>query len=94
MSTCQGSCCHNYNAYSRGCRCPVCRDAKAAYMRERRREATSRARPGVAVEGVLHGTRAAYEEGGCRCDSCMRAEQSSTRWSRKARVLVSAGGAA
>jgi hypothetical protein len=69
---------HGYGAYARGCRCEVCRAAKAAYMRSRRKQARRAARrqlseTGVSViAGVTHG-RAAYEERGCRCVECLDA---------------------
>jgi len=34
---------HGYGAYSHGCRCAVCRNAKADYMRGRRRSARKHA---------------------------------------------------
>jgi hypothetical protein len=72
---------HGYATYTCGCRCRRCRAAKAAYMRERRAAATQIARPGIAVtaKGVTHGTRSAFEEHGCRCQPCMRAEFTSSR---------------
>lgn len=35
---------HGYNAYTYGCRCDVCRKAKADYMRERRAQGRIEAR--------------------------------------------------
>lgn len=35
---------HGYVAYSNGCRCKVCREAKAAYLREKRADAGRRRR--------------------------------------------------
>ena len=82
---------HGYGAYSKGCRCGVCRSAKAAYMRERRAAGRDAARAAtdaatwsggaraVAAETgarryvspvAQHGTRAGYEEHGCRCFDC------------------------
>ena len=84
---------HGYGAYSTGCRCEVCRSAKAAYMRERRAAGRDAARAAtdaatwsgprgaraVAAETgarryvspvAQHGTRAGYEECGCRCFDC------------------------
>jgi hypothetical protein len=62
---------HGYGGYSRGCRCEVCKDAKAKYMSAKRRAATQSAQPGEAVTGVTHGTRSAYKDKGCRCGKCV-----------------------
>jgi len=62
---------HGYGGYGRGCKCGTCRAAKAAYHRKMRAEAIAKAAPGVAVEGVKHGTRGAYREKGCRCEACV-----------------------
>ncbi len=70
---------HGYGGYSRGCRCEVCRTAKAAYMRRRRATARTVARRYTDATGrhlaygVTHGTVSAYEEGGCRCQPCTTA---------------------
>lgn len=83
---------HGYGRYTRGCRCDVCRKAKADYMRARR--ATARAlaakvtkrrfgdQPRIGLprrlaRGVKHGTRFAYEEHGCRCWPCTTARSAS-----------------
>jgi hypothetical protein len=68
---------HGYGGYTNGCRCQVCRDAKADYMRERRAAAFTSTGP---VTDVTHGTRFAYEERGCRCEKCVTAERASSRW--------------
>lgn len=86
---------HGYNRYCDGCRCEVCRGAKADYMRERRALARAVAqqngqgRPGLPARtpGVLrhvapitnHGTRYGYEEAGCRCFDCTDARSASDR---------------
>lgn len=83
---------HGYIAYTNGCRCEVCRKAKADYMRARRAAARALAAkhtrsstgargarhnafaPGAfryLARNVLHGTRAAYDEHGCRCRECV-----------------------
>ncbi len=73
---------HGYAGYSNGCRCEICRDAKAAYMRERRSSAylTATSEP---VPGVTHGTRSAYEESGCRCPECMATQAQCSRHPRR-----------
>lgn len=84
---------HGYNLYTHGCRCEVCRRAKADYMRDRRAEARKVAqkytdpRPAANVwaDGAgrylatitRHGTRFGYEEKGCRCADCTAARTSS-----------------
>lgn len=73
---------HGYVRYTRGCRCEVCREAKNAYMRQRRAEARTEAQrhsvgrrgePGSAryvADVRSHGTSYAYYERGCRCSAC------------------------
>lgn len=63
---------HRYASSTDPCRCPVCRQGKADYMRERRAHARKVAQAGIKVIGILHGSRAGYEEHGCRCALCMR----------------------
>ena len=65
---------HGYGAYTHGCRCEVCLQAKAAYIRGAREAAKAKAVPGVAVEGAPHGTRSGWELHGCRCDDCKKAQ--------------------
>ena len=80
---------HGYNAYSNGCRCQTCRDAKAAYTSSKRKQATANARPGVPVEGARHGTRVAYKDHGCRCEACVQVMRAIwRRWSRDARAVT------
>ena len=88
---------HGYGAYTRGCRCDECRQAKADYMRRRRSGArrTAAAAQGkvraswaegryvVTDPSVTHGTRSTYEEHGCRCERCTNAR---TRSNRRYRV--------
>jgi hypothetical protein len=62
---------HGYVPYTKGCRCAICRQGKADYMRERRAKARANAQPGGKVAGILHGSRAGYEEHGCRCSLCV-----------------------
>ena len=72
---------HGYNAYTHGCRCEVCRAAKAAYMREKRAQAKhvglvrlNLRKPGEyprpTVAGITHGTPHGYNDNGCRCLDC------------------------
>jgi hypothetical protein len=91
---------HGYTAYTRGCRCEVCREAKADYMRARRaagralaqkHTSTRRGQPARLVGTYRyvapverHGTRAAYEEHGCRCFDCTEARTAADRRYRRA----------
>jgi hypothetical protein len=70
---------HGYGAYTSGCRCDTCRDAKAAYMRGRRDAAYLRGPAVVTDPRVRHGTRSAYEERGCRCDECAALQRECSR---------------
>lgn len=85
---------HGYNAYSHGCRCSVCRAAKADYMREKRRAARRYAGPGVTARGRYvapienHGTTAGYVEHKCRCPECTAVE--AAREQRRTRNRVAA----
>lgn len=77
---------HGYGAYSHGCRCQICKDARAAYSRRQRAAAAANARPGRPVEGVKHGTRRAYKDHGCRCGQCVEAMRRIWRgWSQAKR---------
>lgn len=74
---------HGYGKYTNGCRCDVCRQAKADYSRERRAKARALAQK-YSVDGwryvapiERHGTRFGYEEAGCRCPECTHARTSS-----------------
>lgn len=89
---------HGYGAYTNGCRCEVCRAAKADYMRERRAAAHvlaqrytethgSRRGPGAVrfvASNVIHGSRYAYIEHGCRCFDCTDANTAAGRKYRSA----------
>jgi hypothetical protein len=71
---------HGYGPYTRGCRCGVCRQAKADYSRRRRAAAKETAEPGVtAAGGFTHGTRHGYDEHGCRCGPCTEAQRAAWR---------------
>lgn len=72
---------HGYSAYTHDhCRCEVCRQAKADYVRARRAAGRQVAQPGVRVDDLKrHGTRFGYEERGCRCDECVGARHASER---------------
>jgi hypothetical protein len=86
---------HGYSPYTHGCRCQVCRDAKAAYMRDKRSRGHKvrrfvESRPGAGrnyVDGITHGY-AGYQDYSCRCEVC-RAASSSAYYASK-----SDGGAA
>lgn len=82
---------HDYTNYTYGCRCPICRQAKADYMRARRAEASATARRNSTpisrhiADTPTHGTRYAYEERGCRCQPCTAARTDSDRRYRQDR---------
>lgn len=66
---------HGYYLYTAGCRCAVCRAAKAKYIREKRAAARARALVGTnrgahLVPGIKHGIFG-YQEHRCRCDVCV-----------------------
>lgn len=71
---------HGYGGYTRGCRCDVCRSAKAAYLRRRRNRARELARRFTdgqgrhLATGITHGTAVGYDESGCRCQPCTSAK--------------------
>lgn len=76
---------HGYVPYTRGCRCPICRGAKAAYMRASRAKASRRRRlvqvDGAGrnyVEGIVHGY-GGYQNHHCRCDECRAAKSAVDR---------------
>lgn len=80
---------HGYNAYASGCRCEVCRDAKAAYMREARarrwrtlRLVRTHGTGRNFVDGITHGY-SGYQNYACRCAICTAA--SSERHAGRAR---------
>lgn len=77
---------HNYNGYTNGCRCEICRAAKATYMREKRQGA-ARERDDAAGEyvapGITHGTYAGYADSACRCGSCKQAKADADRGRRR-----------
>lgn len=81
---------HGYSGYSNGCRCQVCRDAKAAYMAGRRAAAFTADNAPEQDPAVTHGTRSAYEERGCRCGACIAAERVSSRWAPRKNGLEGA----
>lgn len=95
---------HGYVPYTRGCRCAVCKVAKANYMRARRARARENAArhtqgsdgsrptrgtawaPGATryVAPIsLHGTRAGYDEHGCRCEPCSTHAVGPGGWKRR-----------
>lgn len=71
----------SYGRYSNGCRCEGCREAKSAYMRQKRDTRQMNRTPvkgpygttrwiAMDVPANRHGTIWAYQEKGCRCDPC------------------------
>ncbi len=69
---------HGYGPYTQGCRCEVCRQAKAAYMQSKRARARSArtASPSDAVfiaDVRAHGI-SAYQDQQCRCGPCLLAK--------------------
>ena len=98
---------HGYTAYTRGCRCEVCREAKRRYMSARRstRRMTDRievVEPITKARWLIapiekHGTRYGYEERGCRCAACCAAHAASHATHRGGTVptsrRVTSGGA-
>lgn len=92
---------HGYVPYTHGCRCEICRRAKAAYVRNRRgaaRVLANKVGNGLStdgrhvVAGITHG-RFGYEERGCRCDVC-RSTRYGHQCARLARRKVRVGEAA
>lgn len=83
---------HNYARYIAGCRCGVCRAAKAAYVRDSRAAAAARRRQAVAAGEVYVATDITHGVGGyqnesCRCDVCWRAAKANRiRYSRRAEM--------
>ena len=71
---------HGYNQYTYGCRCEVCREAKATYMRAKRAEARSRVADLISSKGrylapiARHGTIHGYADHKCRCFDCSEAK--------------------
>ena len=71
---------HGYNPYTHGCRCEICRRAKADYMRQSRAEARKNRPEGrTPVPGIKHGYSGAQNHA-CRCYVCsLAASQRDTR---------------
>jgi hypothetical protein len=89
---------HGYGPYTRGCRCDVCRAAKAEYMRARR--VTGQAKRAAAesdgwgrhfVPDITHGI-GGYDNFSCRCSICCSAKRAAGR--RQYRRQVAQKGAA
>lgn len=85
---------HGYSGYTNGCRCEVCREAKAAYIRGKRRRAALRRvlaeRWGLfyVAQGIAHGI-AGYQDHQCRCEVCRLAKAEATeRETRRQKVMV------
>ena len=70
---------HGYIPYTHGCRCDTCREAKAAYMREKRARSARKRKLAAAGGGrhfvpqTQHGI-SGYQNHGCRCDDCCAAK--------------------
>jgi len=77
---------HGYVGYTHGCRCKICRKAKADYMTSRRNAAYLNDHE--VPENIRHGTAFAYQEHGCRCEPCVTAERNSSRHPRAARPFT------
>lgn len=75
---------HGYNAYANGCRCDVCRAAKADYMREKRATARALRAADDAVPYLHHGI-SGYQDSHCRCHVCRAAKSAAVR--RESRVV-------
>lgn len=72
---------HGYGRYTRGCRCDVCRFAKAAYMRAKRVTGKRKRQLAQAngegyhfVPGITHGI-SGYSDSSCRCPECCSAKR-------------------
>lgn len=64
-----------YGCYTQCCcRCDLCRDAQAAYNRERRLKNLERPMP-----EHLHGTQTGYSNWSCRCEPCKEAKRIANR---------------
>lgn len=80
---------HGYTGYAtNGCRCDVCRKAKAEYMRAKRSEASRRrelveAGGGRYLAEVPRHGLAGYRDAHCRCETCRAA--ASSAWKRERR---------
>lgn len=71
---------HGYTAYTRGCRCSTCAQAKRTYAADaraaaRRRRELVEAGGGRYVASVIVHGYAAYQNAGCRCDVCRAAKR-------------------
>jgi hypothetical protein len=80
---------HGFTRYGYGCRCEVCRAAKAAYMRKRRAAARERRVAAEAASGsryvapgISHGL-SGYQDHGCRCFVCRLSNADSSAQHRK-----------
>jgi hypothetical protein len=85
---------HGYGRYTNGCRCAVCRAAKAAYVRAKRASAaelrvwTALFGERYEATGITHGITG-YQDHSCRCDLCRLAKAEATeRETRRRKVSV------
>ncbi|MEU9558026.1 hypothetical protein [Streptomyces fumanus] len=74
---------HDYNAYHRGCRCGVCREANRVYAAKQR---ARRAADPTAADAAGHGKATTYINCGCRCDACRTANSTAVRERRQRRT--------
>lgn len=82
---------HGYTAYTNGCRCDICKRAKADYTANRRAEAIRTPDLVITDPAVTHGRRSTYDERGCRCDPCVTAykESRGRSWANDGRAVAS-----
>jgi hypothetical protein len=77
---------HGYSRYTHGCRCPICKGAKAAYIRAKRKAARESApaelingRDRYVAPGIKHGTLSGWQEWSCRCLECSEMHRQAQR---------------
>lgn len=85
---------HGYVRYTRGCRCQVCRAAKAAYVRAKRASAAELRSFAVfwderyVATGITHGGISGYQDHHCRCDACRLAKAEASERETRRKVSV------
>ena len=75
---------HGYVAYTHGCRCDTCREAKRAYVRASRAVASAKRERSPELgryiaPGITHGTYSGYQNSHCRCLQCTAVKASRDR---------------